>query len=115
LLIGVDDNGIVCGLEQDYLSLDGGGRDKYELHLRNLLNQQFGAVYVTSKVEIKFHQVGEKDVCQIEMSPAKEPLIVKIKDKNGLTAEKFYVRNGNQSQEIPLSEMNDYIKERFNS
>lgn len=27
--------------------------------------------------------------------------------------EKFFVRNGNASQEIPLSEMNPYMKERF--
>jgi hypothetical protein len=45
----------------------------------------------------------------------KEPVILKVKDKNGQTAEKFYARSGNSSQEIPLSEMNAYIKERFYS
>lgn len=115
LLIGVDNKGQVLGLEQDYLSLGGGDRDKFELHIRNLLNQQFGAAFVTGKVEINFHQVDEKDVCQIETSPAKEPLIMKAKDKNGQISEKFYARNGNQSQEIPMSEMNAYIKERFHS
>lgn len=113
LLIGVEDDGAVIGLEHDYHSLGDVDRDKFELHLRNLLNQQFGTGFVTSKVAIKFHAVDDKDVCQIEISPAKEPVILKLKDKNGQTVEKFYARSGNSSQEIPLSELNTYIKDRF--
>lgn len=115
LLIGVADNGQVLGLEHDYLSLNGADRDKFELHLRNLLNRQFGAGFVTTKVTIKFHQVQDNEVCQIETAPAKEPMIITMKDKTGLVTEKFYARSGNSSQEIPLSEMNSYIKERFRS
>jgi len=113
LLIGIADDGEILGLEADYHSLGGADRDKFELHLRNLLNQQFGPGFVTSKVVIKFHEVGEKEICQIEISPAAEPVIVKMKDKNGLSAEKFYARSGNSSQEIPLSEMHAYSKDRF--
>jgi len=115
LLIGVADEGEVLGLEPDYHSLGGVDCDKFELHLRNLLNQQFGTGFVTSKVVIKFHEIGEKEVCQIETAAAKEPVILKVKDKNGQPTEKFYARSGNSSQEIPLSEMNAYIKERFHS
>jgi hypothetical protein len=115
LLIGVGDDGQVLGLERDYHSLGDVDRDKFELHLRNLLNQQFGTGFVTSRVVIKFHEVGEKEVCQIETAAAKEPVILKVKDKNGQPTEKFYARSGNSSQEIPLSEMPAFIKERFNS
>jgi hypothetical protein len=115
LLIGVDDEGVVLGLEHDYLSLGGVDRDKFELHLRNLLNEQFGTGFITSKVQIVFHEVGEMEVCQIDVAPAKDPLILKLKDKNGQLIEKFYARSGNSSQEIPLSEMSAYIKERFYS
>ena len=83
------------------------------MHLRNLLNQQFGAGFVTSKVKVKFHEVEDKEVCQIEVSPAKEPVILTLKDKNGQSIQKFYARSGNSSQEIPLSELNAYMKERF--
>lgn len=115
LLIGVDDNGNVLGLEPDYYSLGCADPDKFELHLRNLLNQQFGTGFVTSKVTIKFHAIGDKDVCQIGTAAANEPVILKVKDKNGQPTEKFYARSGNSSQEIPLSEMSAYIKERFHS
>ena len=115
LLIGVDDAGKVLGLEADYHSLGGVDRDKFELHLRNLLNQQFGTGFVTSKVSITFHEVEENEVCQVDTKQAKEPVIVSVKDKNGQSTEKFYARSGNSSQEIPLGEMSAYVKERFHS
>ena len=67
LLIGVDDDGSILGLEHDYLSLGGVDRDKFELHLRNLLNEQFGTAVVTSKIQIMFHEVDEKEVCQLDV------------------------------------------------
>lgn len=115
LLIGVSDDGKVLGLEPDYHSLGGVDCDKFELHLRNLLNQQFGAGFVTSKVAIKFFQVGDNEVCQVKTAPAKDAVIVELKDKNGQLSKKFYARSGNSSQEIPLDEMSAYIKERFHS
>ena len=115
LLIGVADDGTPIGLEYDYRSLGDGDRDKLELHLRNLLKAQFGVSFVSSKIAIRFHSLEEKDICQIDIKPAKEPMIVRIKDKNQNPVEKFFVRNGNASQEIPLSEMNGYIRERFSS
>jgi hypothetical protein len=113
LLIGVADDGEVLGLEPDYHSLDGANRDKFELHIRNLLNLQFGTGFVTSKVVIRFHEVENKEVCQIETAPAREPVILKVRDKSGQPAERFYARSGNSSQEVPLSEMHTYIRERF--
>lgn len=114
LLIGVGDNGQILGLEHDYLALGGVDRDKFELHLRNLFNQQFGTAFVTSKIQIRFHEIEDEDVCQVDVNPAAKPVVVTFKDKNGQTSEKFYARSGNSSQEIPLSEMNDYFKDRFN-
>ncbi|KKG64150.1 GmrSD restriction endonuclease domain-containing protein [Methanosarcina mazei] len=113
LLIGVDDEGQVLGLEKDYLSLGVADRDKFELHLRNILNQQFGAAFVTNKLKIQFHEVEDKEVCQIEVTPAKQPVILRVKDKSGQMIEKLYARSGNSSQEIQLSEMTEYINERF--
>jgi len=115
LLIGVSDDGEILGLEHDYQSLGGADRDKFELHLRNLLNQQFGTGFVTSKVAVRFHAFEDKDVCMIETARGTVPMIVKVKDKNGAPTEKFYARSGNSSQEIPLGDMSAYIKDRFHS
>jgi hypothetical protein len=115
LLIGVCDDGTIIGLDYDYASLSGGDRDKFELHLRDLLNQQFGTAFVASKIQIKFHKTDDKEVSEIEISQAREPMIVKVKDKNNQPIEKFYVRSGNSSQDLPLSEINSYFKDRFHS
>jgi hypothetical protein len=113
LLVGVDDHGIPLGLERDFSTLSAVDHDKFELHLRNLLIEAFGQAFVTNKIHVGFPSVDGTEICQIDVAQAQQPLIVKIADKNGHIAEKFYVRSGNSSIEMPLSEMHSYVSERF--
>lgn len=113
LLIGVSDSGEILGLEGDYLSLGGANRDKFELHLRNLLNSAFGAAFVSSKLKVLFPVIGEIEICQVDIQQSVKPLVVATKDKNGVAQEKFYVRSGNSSQELTLAEVPPYLSERF--
>jgi len=113
LVIGVDDDGNVIGLEHDYLSLGSATRDGFELHLRNLLNEHLGVAFVASKVKVVFHEIGGCEVCQVDIESASQPIVLVTKDKNGQKVERFYVRSGNASQEMPMSEMSAYVKERF--
>lgn len=112
LLIGVDDDGEILGLEADYTSLSG-DKDKFELHLRNVLNQYLGEAFVSSKVKVDFPVVQDTEICRIEIDPATRPLYLKLKNKHGQPEEKFYVRSGNSSQELELSEANEFISENF--
>lgn len=112
LIIGVEDEGEILGLDHDYRSLNG-GKDEFELHLRNLLNKTFGKVFATTEVGITFLVINETEICAINMSKGNKPLYLEIVDNNGQKFEKFYVRSGNTSQELGLSEMNEYIKSRF--
>jgi predicted HTH transcriptional regulator len=112
LLIGVRDDGVALGLEPDMTSLDG-DHDKLELHLRNLLNQAFGPSFVASKLRISFPSVGAMQICRLDVGPAHEPIILKVVDKNGQQGEKFFVRSGNSSVEMPISEMHAYVSELF--
>lgn len=113
LLVGVADDGRILGLEGDYHALGGANRDKFELHLRNILNECFGASFVTSRITLSFPAVDSVEICQVDVRPAKTPVIVKVKDKNGQSQEKFYVRSGNSSQELSLVEMQSYLSDRF--
>lgn len=113
LVIGVDDDGSLVGLEPDFATLDGGDRDKFELHLRNLLAKEFGQGFVAAAVRVSFAEIGGLDVCRIEVSPASEPVILKVKGKDGQPAEKFYVRSGNSSRELPMGELKAYWDQRF--
>jgi len=113
LLIGVADNGGVLGLMPDFRSLGDADRDKFEIHLRNILTQQMGAAFVATKIAIMFHELEGKDVCQVDVSPATQLIAVHTKDKSGRDIERLYARSGNSSPEIPLSEVGAYIKKRF--
>lgn len=114
LLIGVNDEGEILGLEHDCASLKG-GRDEFELHLRNLLNKNFGKVFAANNVAIDFPGAGENEICQIEVKRGLNPVYLTVLVKNGVKMEKFYVRSGNSSQEIGLSEITSYINSRFNN
>lgn len=113
LMIGVADNGEILGLEGDYHALGGANRDKFELHLRNLLNEQFGASLVTLKIKVTFPAINEVEICQVDVQPAASPVVITVKDKDGRAQEKFYVRSGNSSQEMSMAEMQAYLSERF--
>jgi hypothetical protein len=115
LLIGVGDDGEIVGLEHDYAALGGVDRDKFEVHLRNVLNEDLGPGFVATAVLVSFAEVADQEICRVVVLPASDPVIVKVKGKDGLATEKFYVRSGNSSQEIPLSELKAYWSKRFAS
>ncbi len=114
LVIGVDDNETVLGLEPDFNSLKKFGADYFEIHLRNLLNTQFGISFTTNNITVDFPELSEHQICVIQVEKGQEPVYVTLVDKSGKKSEKFYVRSGNSSQEIKsLSELNLYISKRF--
>ncbi|EDY84703.1 conserved hypothetical protein [Verrucomicrobiia bacterium DG1235] len=113
LLIGVADDGEILGLDNDYASLGDADKDKFEMHLRNVISNSFKKPFSASRVKIRFPVIEGKEICHMEIQQHHEPLVMCVTDKNGRKSEKFFVRNGNASHEIPMSEMNAYTKERF--
>ena len=114
LLIGVNDDGEILGLEPDFQTLKKKDADGFELHLRRLIKNQFGISFTTAHLQIGFPEIEGKIICVIQIAPAHHPLYLKTKNKNGNETEKFYVRMGNASQEISsLREIQQYIKNRF--
>jgi len=112
LIIGVDDNGEILGLDRDYNTLSG-TKDEFELHLRNLINKNFGKMFTSSNISITFHEIENNEICYIEMKKGSKPLYLESPDVNGQKSEKFYVRSGNSSQELKISEISEYISSRF--
>lgn len=114
LFIGVDDDGLVLGLENDYNTFKKQNLDYFELHIRKIINNQFGIAFSQSMLKIEFPGFKGKNICVITINPAIKPQFLNFKDKHGQTVEKFYVRVGNSSQEISsLEEINEYMKRRF--
>lgn len=115
LLIGVDDDKNIVGLENDFQSLKRTDADYYEVHLRNIMHKLMGVKYVSKYIRTQFETLDEqKLICKIKVISANEPLYLKYPNKNGQQEEKFYVRSGNSSHEIKsIREINDYINSKF--
>ena len=112
LLIGVDDDGAILGLDNDYRVLDA-GKDKFERHLRGILSNNLGKGSVATNIKMLFPKVGEYEICQLEVQESRMPVVISLKDKQGESQEKFYIRNGNLSEELSKSEMSNYIHDKF--
>lgn len=113
LLIGITDAGEAVGLDQDYGALGDADRDRFELHLRNLFGDAFGQSFTSTKLRVSFPRVDDIEICQIDVRPADHAVVVHAKDKNGVKTEKLYVRSGNSSPEMPLSEVQAFLAQRF--
>ena len=113
LLIGVSDEGEATGLDQDFSALGDADRDRFELHLRNLFGEAFGQSFTSAKLRVSFPQVEGVEICRIEVRPADHAVVVHAKDRNGVRTEKLYVRSGNSSPEMPLSEVQAFLAQRF--
>jgi len=112
LLIGVNDEGEVIGLEHDY-SVLGDSKDDFELHLRELIKKNFRETFATNNIKVEFPEIEEKEICQVQIKRGLEPAYLEVSDKNGNKSKKFFVRSGNTSIEMPIDEATKYISSRF--
>jgi hypothetical protein len=112
LLIGVRDDGVITGIESDYATLSGGNRDKFELHLSHLINSHFGPAFHAAKLRMSFPTVGGKTIGRIDVQKSPTGIVIKLPDRAGNTAERFYARIGNSTQELSPSQMASFIASR---
>ena len=98
LLIGVDDNGSILGLNQDFETLKKPDKDGFEQYLMQLVSLKLGT-HLCTGVNVFFYRYGENDVCYLEIGPARMPVYVS-QDGRSL----FYIRTGNGTRELDLPE-----------
>lgn len=113
LIMGVTDDLEIIGLENDFNTLNSATKDEFELHLRNLVNHAYGIEFATNNLKVTFPEVNETEICVVEIKQGLRPLYTEVTDKNGGKSKKFYVRSGNASQEIDITEVSQYINQRF--
>ena len=103
LVIGVDDHGQPIGLEKDFSSLPKPSADGFENHFNNLFNQMIGPEY-RRLVKINFSNVSGKTICLASIEPSQKPAYLKTP-----TGEDFYIRTGNVSTPLKMSEVTAYL------
>jgi len=113
LIMGVNDDMEVIGLENDYGTLKDGTKDEFEVHLRNLVNKTYGVEFASSNLTISFPTIEDVEICVVEIKPGKKPLFTEATDSLGIKSEKFYLRSGNSSPELPVREIPTYVRSRF--
>lgn len=103
LLIGVEDSGEICGIEQDGFPND----DKFLLHLYNYIQEWLGNQHAT-RVKSDLIPVKGKKVCRVECQPfAGEWAYLRRKGE-----EEFLVRVGPSSKPLKPSEIATYTATR---
>ena len=107
LLLGVDDNGNVLGLESDYKTMDKKNRDGYENWLTTKLLGEFGKD-ASPTLKITFHSIDGKDICKLALKPSPRPIFVKEGN-----SEHLYIRAGNSTRSLTPREAIEYCKQRW--
>jgi len=104
LLIGVDDNASIIGLEKDYETLKKGNRDGFEQYIMQSVAVCLGTENCKN-VQVSFVVSNDKDVCMIKVENIKSPAFLKNQQNTH-----FFVRAGNGTRELNIKEALKYIK-----
>ena len=106
LLIGVEDDGAICGVEGEYALADRGKSnwDGYQLCLANMLRARLSARNAFLNYAIERRRAGTHDVCMVRVQPSDEPVYI---DK------RLFVRTLNQTVEMLGPDLIDYVRRRY--
>jgi len=109
LLIGVEDNKNIIGLETDFNSFSKGDKlDEFRKHLDNLIANSIGNRF-HRYIDIDFVEIESKRVCIIAIEEkSSEPVYIV---DSGL--EKFYIRRSASTIDLKPSEAVKYIQEHW--
>jgi hypothetical protein len=100
LLIGVNDNGEVKGVNDDFFE----SPDKYKLNFKNALNSKIGSEFY-SLIDYELFNVDGRSVLRVDCKASSEPCFYDQKE--------FFVRTNPATDKLEGKKQFDYIKERF--
>ena len=104
LIIGVEDNGNVYGLECDYSTTEN-SKDKY-LNLLNTLIGDYVGLDVTPYICINIEKIDDKDICEIRVEKSHKPVFMQS-DSHEKT---LYIRRGTTTHALDPEETHFYIE-----
>ncbi len=107
LLIGVDDDGGIVGLEHDYGTLKSQDRDGFAQFLMTLVRERMGG-QVCRLVHVLFTEIEGHDVCRVVVERADQPIYLEDAGQS-----RFFVRTGNASRELDARELVEYVAARW--
>ena len=102
LLIGVDDDGNVLGLEND-LKLTKQSLDHFSQLLSNIISDYLGAGY-SRFMDFRYEEIEGKMICVVEVESASKAAFLNWQDNK-----EFHIRVGNTTKQLDTQEAMDYI------
>jgi hypothetical protein len=110
LFIGVDDDGNVIGLENDYKLLKKKNSDGFELELRQSIEKYLKNKIANEFLKLKFHKIDSKEICEINVVPTPVPVFLYTEEGR----QECYVRVGNSSKLYNYDDFYQYCNRHFN-
>ena len=108
LIIGVDDEGRILGLEQDYGTLKKPGKDGFEQYVMQLVSVNLGTHFCTL-VKVAFYEFEEKHICYVRVHKSQKPVYLNLGDRSH-----FFIRTGNGTRELDMPEALEYLEIHLN-
>lgn len=106
LLIGVDDNRNIIGLEADIGTLKKQNLDGFQLHLMELLKAYIGAD-LAAHSKVTFPEIEGKNICVVKVSECSRPVFTTFEGR-----EDYFVRVGCASQPLSREEQSRHERQR---
>lgn len=103
LVIGVEDNGHVYGLEND-IKTTGNSLDRFEQLLTSLISDRIG-VELGHFIDIRHETIDDETVCVVDVDRSLEPAFLE-----GRRGREFYIRVGNTTRLLDAEETVDYVQ-----
>ncbi|HQT23660.1 MAG: hypothetical protein B7X86_06685 [Sphingobacteriales bacterium 17-39-43] len=109
LLIGVNDDAKIVGLDKDYETLRNSGRDGFEQYIMQSISLCLGTENCKN-IQVVFETFNSMDVCVVKVKKTKSPVFLKHQQNVH-----FFVRAGNGTRELNIEEFLKYITDtRYN-
>lgn len=104
LLIGVNDDLLIYGIENDINSFKRKDRDGFEQFLIQMITNYLGAQF-SKYLKIRYEEKNNKEICIIDIDPSPKPVFLIEKDQK-----KFYIRAMNTTRELDVKDTHEYIE-----
>lgn len=109
LLIGVQDNGEMAGVDDEVLLLAKPTLDRFQLELTDVLEEHLGKANLES-VRVRFIKSNDRHICVIDIQESRVPVYVKMAGQS-----EFWLRTGNKTRQLDAREAQEYWQTRHHA
>ena len=105
LLIGVEDSGLIPGIDHEREKFHHNSNDKYLLYLKDKIKKRIGTPFFRY-IDTTVVEVESRSVVKVDCHPSDEEVFLDEKE--------FYIRTSPSTDKLEGKELSSYLKKRFN-